>query len=93
MPCPLIISAKDKSREGVVSDHRKTSGPPDSLLIADEKRHQCLVDRRSGFDRRRAYSLAYFANGGLERRQGHDRRDTNERRRIWEMRGTPCPGT
>ena len=52
-----------------MSDHRKTSGPPDSLLSEDEKRHQCLVDRRSGFDRRRAYSLAYFANGGLERRQ------------------------
>ena len=76
-----------------MSDYKKTSGSPDSLLREDEKRHQCLVDRRSGFDRRRAYSLAYFANGGVERRQGHDRRDTNDRRRIWEMRGTPCPGT
>jgi hypothetical protein len=75
-----------------VSDYKKTNGPPGSLLSENEKRHQCLVDRRSGFDRRRAYSLVYFANGGIERRQGQDRRDTNDRRRIWEMRGTPCPG-
>ena len=61
-------------------------GPPTD----GEKRHHCLIDRRSGFDRRRAYSLAYFANGGVERRQGGDRRKDDDRRRIWEMRGTPC---
>jgi hypothetical protein len=37
--------------------------------------------------------LAYFANGGIERRQGGDRRNKDERRRIWEMRGTACPGS
>mgnify|MGYP000008807527 FL=1 len=68
---------------------RRTIWPPDSD-IEDEKRHVCLIDRRSGFDRRRSYSLAYFANGGRERRSGLDRRHTDDRRRYWEMRGTPC---
>jgi hypothetical protein len=74
-----------------VNDHRETQWPLDDDLIEDEQRENCLVDRRSGFDRRRAYSLVYFANGGIERRQAGDRRrKTNDRRQFWEMRGTPC---
>ena len=41
------------------------------------------VDRRSGFDRRDAYSLEYFLNGGTERRSGNDRRSRPERRSEW----------
>jgi len=76
-----------------VNDQRETQWPLDVDLIEDEQRENCLVDRRSGFDRRRAYSLVYFANGGIERRQGGDRRMQNERRQLWEMRGTPCSVT
>ena len=72
-----------------MNDRQGTILPPGPSKD-DEKRHHCLIDRRSGFDRRRAYSLAYFANGGIERRQGRDRRGRDERRRTWEMRGTPC---
>jgi hypothetical protein len=75
--------------EDIVNDRRETIWPPD-VDAEDEKRHVCLVDRRSGFDRRRAYSLTYFANGGRERRSGVDRRGSDDRRRYWEMRGTPC---
>ena len=73
-----------------MNDHREPQWPLDVDLKEDEQRANCLVDRRSGFDRRRAYSLVYFANGGIERRQGGDRRTANDRRRFWEMRGTPC---
>ncbi len=37
-------------------------------------------DRRSGEDRRIAYDLDYFPDGGLERRNGKDRRQLGERR-------------
>ena len=43
-------------------------------------------DRRSGDDRRRAYSIDYFRNGGVERRDykaGDRRGRTKERRRGW----------
>lgn len=76
-----------------MSDHRKTPRPFEAPLDEEEQRQTCLVDRRSGFDRRRAYSLVYFANGGIERRQGKDRRKDNDRRQAWELRGTPCPAT
>jgi hypothetical protein len=76
-----------------VNDHRKTQWPLDVDLKEDEQRENCLVDRRSGFDRRRAYSLVYFANGGIERRQGKDRRQNDDRRQLWEMQGTPCSVT
>lgn len=41
------------------------------------------LDRRSGEDRRKAYSLDYFLNGGLERRKGGERRKSGERRADW----------
>jgi len=47
------------------------------------------IDRRAGTDRRRRYSLQYFLDGGVERRQaGRDRRSDNpERRRGWVRDG------
>jgi hypothetical protein len=74
----------------IVADHQQEPYDPVTLLSREEKRNHCIVDRRSGFDRRRAYSLAYFADGGLERRCGKDRRRNPDRRQLWEMRGTPC---
>ena len=76
-----------------MKDRQRPVGPPVIPVSEDELRHNCLVDRRAGFDRRRAYSLTYFANGGVERRKGQDRRRKNDRRKLWDMRGMPCPGT
>ena len=42
-----------------------------------------LVDRRSGEDKRKRYSLDYFTDGGEERRKGKERRQTEERRSGW----------
>lgn len=39
-----------------------------------------FMDRRSGDDRRKIYSLAYFQEGRVDRRQGGERRSGNERR-------------
>ena len=38
------------------------------------------LDRRSGEDRRKVYSLNYFLKGGTERRGIFDRRQTMDRR-------------
>jgi hypothetical protein len=40
-------------------------------------------DRRSGEDRRKAYTEGYFLAGGIERRSGKERRQPNERRKGW----------
>jgi hypothetical protein len=42
-----------------------------------------LIDRRSGDDKRKAYSLDYFFRGGEERRRLGERRKIGERRRNW----------
>jgi len=39
------------------------------------------IDRRSGSDRRKAYHVGYFMNGGLERRSGKERRSGMDRRK------------
>ena len=39
-----------------------------------------FLDRRSGDDRREAYDLDYFRNGGAERRAQSERRQPLERR-------------
>jgi hypothetical protein len=39
-----------------------------------------FLDRRSGDDRREAYELDYFAQGGIERRSGVESRQKGERR-------------
>jgi hypothetical protein len=54
----------------------------------DREDHQVRrsgIDRRSGEDRRKRYSLDYFSNGGVERRlQSADRRAGGpDRRRNW----------
>jgi len=49
-------------------------------IIKDARVSDPYVDRRSGEDRREAYDSDYFANGGIERRMGKDRRQQGERR-------------
>ncbi len=39
------------------------------------------IDRRSGSDRRKAYHVGYFMNGGLERRSVKERRSGKDRRK------------
>lgn len=41
------------------------------------------IDRRSGADRRKAHKLAYFLDGGIERRNFKERRSSKERREGW----------
>ena len=40
-------------------------------------------DRRTGEDRRKAYTEGYFLAGAIERRNGNERRHLNERREGW----------
>ena len=47
------------------------------------ERRESVVDRRSGTDRRQAYSLDYFLAGGIERRRRKERRSRIERRARW----------
>lgn len=49
--------------------------------MLEEKRSG--IDRRSEKDRRRAYDLDYFFNGGAERREWIERRSKAERRVGW----------
>lgn len=46
----------------------------------DRRRNDPLEDRRSGEDRRVAYDLDYFQDGGNERRSLKERRKQGERR-------------
>jgi hypothetical protein len=48
-----------------------------------EHRNRTLLDRRGDRDRRQAYSLDYFLNGGKERRTYGERRVSEERRIGW----------
>jgi hypothetical protein len=41
------------------------------------------IDRRPGADRRIAFSIRYWLNGGVERRQWKERRSGIERRADW----------
>ena len=45
------------------------------------------IDRRSGSDRRNAYHLGYFMNGGEERRSGKERKSVMDRRKAGAMSG------
>ena len=47
------------------------------------KKERSPIDRRSGSDRRKAHSLDYFLNGGVERRSWIERRSQKERRKDW----------
>ena len=44
------------------------------------RRRDPFMDRRSGEDRRKVYSLSYFQNGNPDRRKGIERRSGQERR-------------
>lgn len=48
-----------------------------------KERRSYGFDRRSGSDRRKAYSVGYFSKGGVERRNDRDRRSRWERRAGW----------
>ena len=53
---------------------------------AKSKTKRAFFDRRSGQDRRKAYNIDYFLEGGLERRSitNGDRRDSSrDRRKDW----------
>ena len=50
------------------------------------KKKRAFFDRRSGQDRRKAYNIDYFLEGGIERRNsaGGERRDIEkDRRKDW----------
>jgi hypothetical protein len=50
------------------------------------KKKRAFFDRRSGQDRRKAYNIDYFLEGGLERRNsanGDRRNRPQDRRRDW----------
>jgi hypothetical protein len=47
----------------------------------ENRKKDPYLDRRSGEDRREAYDIDYFADGGAERRQDNDRRQPKERRK------------
>ena len=51
--------------------------------ISKSPMRRSLVDRRSGEDNRKLYSLDYFTDGGEERRKGRERRQSGERRSAW----------
>lgn len=48
--------------------------------LKDNRTADPFMDRRSGEDRRHAYDLDYFEQGGVERRKTGERRETDERR-------------
>ena len=58
-------------------DDIKEAEPKKTLYKGPLRR--ALVDRRSGEDKRKLYSLDYFT----ERRRGRERRQTGERRNAW----------
>ncbi|MEE4240956.1 MAG: hypothetical protein V2I36_05790 [Desulfopila sp.] len=45
-----------------------------------ERKSDPYLDRRSGEDRRKVYSLDYFLKGGPDRRHRSERRSSSERR-------------
>ena len=49
-------------------------------ILKDDRKIDPFLDRRSGEDRREAYDLDYFLDGGEERREGTERRQFDERR-------------
>jgi hypothetical protein len=51
--------------------------------LSKDPMRRALVDRRTGEDKRKLYSLDYFTEGGEERRKGRERRQSGERRRAW----------
>jgi len=52
----------------------------DRQTLKDRRIGDPFLDRRCGDDRREAYELGYFAQGGIERRRGVESRTKDERR-------------
>lgn len=52
----------------------------DRQTFKERRTSDPYLDRRCGDDRREAYELGYFAQGGIERRKGMERRQKDERR-------------
>jgi len=52
----------------------------DENLKEKNKTKRSFIDRRSGDDRRKTYSLDYFENDGKENRVKEERRKQSERR-------------
>ena len=52
----------------------------ESQSFKDARIADPYLDRRSGDDRREAYELGFFAQGGIERRSGVESRQKGERR-------------
>ena len=52
----------------------------DKNLKKEKMQKRSFIDRRSGEDRRKKYSLDYFESNGKERRIGEERRKKDERR-------------
>jgi hypothetical protein len=64
-----------------IDDIIKETGLKKTLVKSPIRR--ALIDRRSGEDKRKLYSLDYFSDGGEERRKGRERRQCGERRSTW----------
>ena len=60
-----------------------TQGVGSSRQLARGTVKRSPIDRRSGEDKRKLYSLDYFTEGGEERRRGKERRQSGERRTGW----------
>ena len=52
----------------------------DKNMKEEKLKKRSFIDRRSGEDRRKSYSLDYFENDGKENRIKEDRRKQGERR-------------
>ncbi len=52
----------------------------DKNMKKEKMKNRSFVDRRSGEDRRKTYSLDYFENDGKEKRVKEERRKQGERR-------------
>ena len=52
----------------------------DENLKEKKMKKRSFIDRRSGEDRRKTYSLDYFENDGKEKRVEEERRKQGERR-------------
>lgn len=67
---------------------------PATPIFREMRRRDPFMDRRSGEDRRRVYSLDYFQKGNVDRRKNGERRKQKERRadciRISEW-SSVCP--
>ena len=67
-----------KSPKGETTMARRAD-PPQHVRF--KRQRDPYLDRRSGEDRRKVYSLDYFYKGNVDRRRGRERRSNNERRR------------